>query len=763
MPYNLRNFDGRAFATIADGVVDRQSSSSLYLIGKDVSGYGTFQNDNFLFLLENFAGTIEPSNKVQGQIWFDKTVGILKPKVYDGTEWKILSTIVSSSIAPSNSRLGDLWFDSANNQLNVMSTSTYTLIGPEKLTGFDVTKFVSKGIRDTNGSEHACMLMYVDGEILGVVSFEEFDVLAEEDLYIAGITQVRKGFTLVAGASIKTDVPYASQQVNEVITGSWLFNSGINIGSGRMSMSGNSLLISNTSTSREILIDAAAIMPSGTVSLGSSSAKFNKMFTSELSGGTSISSVSLTGQFELSNSSKLFPAADGTISLGAGNARWASIFTKSLDAGASNNNGTIVGNWALGAASSLNVSAGTLVTDTLSTGDAGLPGTITGSWSLTNDSAITFNSGTLNLGTGNLDVTSGTLKSRTLTAGSISTEGIITGAWKLAAGSELNTLAGTLAADTLTTGNTGNAGTITGAWKVSSNSSFEFDENSSLKLLANTSIDARLGTLFSKSLSAGTAATNASIVGNWVVSASSIIDTRLGSLFSTAVTTGNVNTDGVFTGAWKLSDSSSLQLRQNSSIDARLGSLMSRTLSAGTAATSASITGNWVISADSVIDTTAGVLKSTTLTTGSSTTDGAITGKWTLTSGSRLDATWGDIAEKYTADEIYEPGTVVMFGGTHEVTLAFGSQSTKVAGIVTTYPAQVLNSNIEHAVDIALIGRVPCKVVGKIEKGDLLVTSHIAGVATSTTFPRTGSLIAKALEEYNSTEIGTIEVMVVRG
>jgi len=763
MPYNLRNFDGRAFTTIEDGVVDRQGSSSLYLIGKDVSGYGTFQNDNFLWLLENFAGTIEPTSKVQGQIWFDKTVGILKPKVYDGFEWKMLSTIIASPTTPQNAQLGDLWFDSANNQLNVMTSSTYALIGPEKIPGFAVTRFVSASVTDTNQTEHACMIMYVDGDILGVVSFDEFNVFSGEELYAAGILRVGKGFTLVSGASFETDVSYASQQVNEVITGAWSFNSGINLGRGRLSMSGNSLLIANTSTTKEILIDAATILPTGTTSLGSSSAKFNKMFTSELSGGSSIAGVTLTGQFGLSNSSKIFPAADGTISLGAGNARWATIFSRGLDAGTSESSGTIVGNWALDTGSAFDVSAGTLKTSTLSTGDPTLPGVITGSWRLANDSALTFNSGTLNLGTGNLDVTSGTLKSRSLTSGSISTEGIITGLWRLSANSELNTLAGTLTSDTLTTGNAGSSGVITGAWKLSTNSSLELNEDSFLRLTANSSIDARLGSLLSRSLSTGAAATSASITGNWVLSADSAVDTRLGSLLSTALTTGNVNTDGVFTGAWKLSDGSSLQLRQNSSIDARLGSLLSRSLSAGSAATTASITGNWAVSADSMIDVSAGTLKSTTLTTGSATTDGVIVGRWTLASESRLDATWGDIAEKYTADEIYEPGTLVMFGGTHEVTIAFGSQTTKVAGIVATYPAQVLNSKIEHAVDIALIGRVPCKVVGKIEKGDLLVTSHIAGVATSTTFPRTGALIGKALEEYDSTEIGTIEVMVVRG
>jgi len=56
MPYTINNFNGSIFTSVADGVVDKQFSSSIYLLGKNVTGYGTYQNDNFLWLLQNFAG-----------------------------------------------------------------------------------------------------------------------------------------------------------------------------------------------------------------------------------------------------------------------------------------------------------------------------------------------------------------------------------------------------------------------------------------------------------------------------------------------------------------------------------------------------------------------------------------------------------------------------------------------------------------------------------------------------------------------------------
>lgn len=150
------------------------------------------------------------------------------------------------------------------------------------------------------------------------------------------------------------------------------------------------------------------------------------------------------------------------------------------------------------------------------------------------------------------------------------------------------------------------------------------------------------------------------------------------------------------------------------------------------------------------------------ITTGANTTAGTITGNWTLTAGSRLQATYADIAEKYVADDTYEPGTVLMFGGEQEVTLATTFDSTKVAGVVTTNPAYSMNSALEaeHVAEIALQGRVPCKVIGPVEKGDLMV-SAINGHAIANNEARAGTIIGKALENFTG-ELGIIEVAVGR-
>lgn len=131
--------------------------------------------------------------------------------------------------------------------------------------------------------------------------------------------------------------------------------------------------------------------------------------------------------------------------------------------------------------------------------------------------------------------------------------------------------------------------------------------------------------------------------------------------------------------------------------------------------------------------------------------------------GQASSATYADLAEKYTSDVQYESGTVVVFGGTHEVTTTDMFADTRVAGIVSTNPAYLMNSELENGVEIALVGRVPCKVIGEVRKGDLLVTSSVKGYAAARYKPEVGTVVGKALEDKFNPEPGVIEVAVVRG
>jgi hypothetical protein len=129
-------------------------------------------------------------------------------------------------------------------------------------------------------------------------------------------------------------------------------------------------------------------------------------------------------------------------------------------------------------------------------------------------------------------------------------------------------------------------------------------------------------------------------------------------------------------------------------------------------------------------------------------------------------AQYADLAEMYVADQNYAPGTVVEFGGEHEITASTVTHSPAVAGIISTNPSYLMNSGQvgNHVLPVALTGRVPCQVVGKIRKGDRLVAGAIPGVAIALDHASwtPGCIIGKSLEVYDSDDVGTIEVAVGR-
>jgi len=132
----------------------------------------------------------------------------------------------------------------------------------------------------------------------------------------------------------------------------------------------------------------------------------------------------------------------------------------------------------------------------------------------------------------------------------------------------------------------------------------------------------------------------------------------------------------------------------------------------------------------------------------------------TLT-GTATSAQYADLAECYAADAEYAPGTVVHFGGSHEVTLCDTDGCKSIAGIVTSNPAYLMNAEMdaEHKCSVALVGRVPCKVTGSVHKGDMMVSDGHGG-ARAEADPKMGQVIGKSLEDHEGE--GTIEIVVGR-
>ena len=142
---------------------------------------------------------------------------------------------------------------------------------------------------------------------------------------------------------------------------------------------------------------------------------------------------------------------------------------------------------------------------------------------------------------------------------------------------------------------------------------------------------------------------------------------------------------------------------------------------------------------------------------------GSLANQWSTIYGKATTAQYADLAEIYTSDKKYVPSTVLIFGGDKEVTISTVSHDPRIAGVVSTNPAYLMNST-ETGVEVALQGRVPCQVLGPVEKGDRLVASQWPGIAQrlNPSLYEPGCVIGKALETITESSVKTIEVVVGR-
>lgn len=139
---------------------------------------------------------------------------------------------------------------------------------------------------------------------------------------------------------------------------------------------------------------------------------------------------------------------------------------------------------------------------------------------------------------------------------------------------------------------------------------------------------------------------------------------------------------------------------------------------------------------------------------------------------SAKEALYADVAERYHADNDYEPGTIVVFGGANEITTTDVHANQRAMGIISTAPYCIMNSphrqpelTDEYHPAVALLGRVPAFVDGTCQKGDIMVCSSTRGHAeawTKSEPPPYGSILGKAVENKTTAEPGQIEILVGR-
>ena len=201
MAYIVNKFSGAQLIVLEDGTID--TSTSLGLVGRNYVGYGETQNENFVFLLENFANESPPSRPLQGQIWFNTTTNLTY--AYDGATWSPIGAAVLSATAPTDSNAGALWLDTTANQLKIYTGAAWTLIGPEVVAGFGSTRARATSLDDSVGNPRPVVILETDGIAFAICTAQAFTINSSNSV-VGFENNLIAGINLSSTAKVKGDI-----------------------------------------------------------------------------------------------------------------------------------------------------------------------------------------------------------------------------------------------------------------------------------------------------------------------------------------------------------------------------------------------------------------------------------------------------------------------------------------------------------------------------------------------------------------------------
>ena len=706
MPYIINRYSGEEITVIQDATLN--DDTSLLLPGRNYVGYGEIQNENFVFLLENFSNDTPPGKPLSGQLWYDSSNNVLK--VYDGAEWYPTGFSHVSETPPATALEGTLWLKPETGQLYVYN-SGWKLIGPEALAGFGETKISSQTLIDSVGISRPVLLCNVDDNTLGIFSNSAFEIGTPTP--VEGFQTVRKGFNIVNDGNFVGNLLGNSSSASRLETPR-LINGVIFDATRNITITANtsSSLVPGSyltgvsfdgSTTRTFAVDATPNNVLGKVVARDSQGNFSAGSISANLVGNVTGNVTSSG-----NSTFNIVTANQFIGESlSGNAFSATKLETPRKINGVDFNGT---------------ADITITVDANSLTNTRLANNITESnlQSLGNLVSLNILDAGINIGPGvmeifhDTDLSQAVLKTNLLDGFSFQ----VTGSGDPELGKLRlinNTQAGILGADAKTTllprvNGSANLGT----------SGFRF--NYVYGNIFNSP------TINTQTINSTAGDNNVTITSNLIVEGNLAVNGNVTAINSTITTVNDLNL--------VLANGVESPLFANGA---------GITVDGANASLSYSVSGDkWTINKD--------------LDAGEN--DFYTTG---LYYGTATSARYADLAEKYVSDDDYEPGTVLIFGGENEVTVSKFYQDNRIAGVVSKNPAFRMNDGLtaKHISMIALQGRVPVKVIGHVKKGDMLVSASETGYATACSDPKIGTVIGKALEAFSG-DRGIVEVVVGR-
>lgn len=329
MAYQIDRYNNTLLASVEDGTIDQ--TTDLKFIGKNYAGYGEIQNENFLFLLENFSGANQPSRPISGQNWFDSANS--KMKFYDGAQWRTSGGAEVGSTEPSGLAEGDFWWDNQNEQLYAKGSSGFVLVGPQTA-GEGVTQMQSLAVQDSGGTNKVIIAATIEDTIVYVISPDEFTLNASTPL--EGFDRIKKGLTLKwtkaadAGVTNSADVSgqdfyYWGTASNAEKLGGQPASNFVTVSSGSNTVFGEAVEFPDAGVLVGDNQDFQLIVENGAEGV-----------IQNITGTSSIIKVKVTnGSGDLThvgtfNSSGLIPAADNTFDIGSTSLAWKDIHAYSF-------------------------------------------------------------------------------------------------------------------------------------------------------------------------------------------------------------------------------------------------------------------------------------------------------------------------------------------------------------------------------------------------------------------------------------------------